>query len=597
MQPEFDKEEQEDISMDEEDFEEEYEDEEDEFNDDIDDESPDSKGTGKANASRRKGKKSKTVCSEDIKNEILDKVPFAKIDGRLYRFNGRYFVPVKSQAEVESIIYNNISDILRGAPMRILREAAYIIYKLQDYPNLQPDEAYGYLGFQNGIYAYNRSTGDQLGFISFSQLAERFHSYTSQDTDSLTEMSERSTDPSDSSIVDVASINKNLFSISLDTCFATTPLPIKITHTINASFMSRYIEQVANHPPTTYVFTCKDTMGHELVPSMNTTNTFLSQICGKDETLITRIYEMIGCILVPDPSVKKFFLLEGLPDTGKSVLGNFIKSFFPAENVASLDLARLGDKYSSAMLPGAYLNVSMDLPNSTISVKSIAMLKMLTGDDDITVEPKFQNAYSYRNRCRFLFASNHHIRLAEEDQAFINRLVLIPFKYTIPPEKQNPNLLEELKAERSVVANWAIRFYYPLLKRRNFVFSGQGEARFNPVVYYPDRYVNSQKRIIQEFADNCCHITGNSDDWTYTSEIYRSYMDFCKKKNLEATSDIRQFSRWLKELLGNQVDIRRKHTLRQINGRQEEINQWAYTGLRMLVNPMIGLDEEALNNA
>ena len=73
-------------------------------------------------------------------------------------------------------------------------------------------------------------------------------------------------------------------------------------------------------------------------------------------------------------------------------------------------------------------------------------------------------------------------------------------------------------------------------------------------------------------------------------------MDFCKKKNLEATSDIRQFSRWLKELLGNQVDIRRKHTLRQINGRQEEINQWAYTGLRMLVNPMIGLDEEALNN-
>lgn len=141
MQPEFDKEEQEDISMDEEDFEEEYEDEEDEFNDDIDDESPDSKGTGKANASRRKGKKSKTVCSEDIKNEILDKVPFAKIDGRLYRFNGRYFVPVKSQAEVESIIYNNISDILRGAPMRILREAAYIIYKLQNFPNLQPGEA------------------------------------------------------------------------------------------------------------------------------------------------------------------------------------------------------------------------------------------------------------------------------------------------------------------------------------------------------------------------------------------------------------------------------------------------------------------------
>ena len=596
MQPEFDKEEQEDISMDEEDFEEEYEDEEDEFNDDIDDESPDSKDSDKANTSSRKGKKSKTVCSEDIKNEILDKVPFAKIDGRLYRFNGRYFVPVKSQAEVESIIYNNISDILRGAPMRILREAAYIIYKLQNFPNLQPGEAYGYLGFQNGIYAYDRSTGNQLGFITFSQLAERFHSYTSQDTDPLTEMSERCPDPRDSSIIDVAFYDSNWIQIPLDICFAAAPLPIKITHTINASFMSRNIEQIANSNQTRYVFTFNNSMGYPFIAPTTATDAFFSQISGGDKVLMARIYEMIACILVPDPAVKKFFLLEGLPDTGKSVLGNFIKSFFPAENVASLDLARLGDKYSSAMLPGAYLNVSMDLPNSTISVKSIAMLKMLTGDDDITVEPKFQNAYSYRNRCRFLFASNHHIRLAEEDQAFINRLVLIPFKHTIPPEKQDPNLLEKLKAERSVVANTAIRKFYPGLKSGNFVFSGQGEARFNPVVYYPDRYVNSQKRIIQEFADNCCHITGNSDDWTYTSEIYRSYMDFCKKKNLEATSDIRQFSRWLKELLGNQVDIRRKHTLRQINGRQEEINQWAYTGLRMLVNPMTNLDEEALNN-
>lgn len=75
MQPEFGKEEQENISLDEEDFEEEYEDEEDEddLNDDIDDESPDLKGSHKSTASSHKGKKSKTVCSEDIKNEILDK--------------------------------------------------------------------------------------------------------------------------------------------------------------------------------------------------------------------------------------------------------------------------------------------------------------------------------------------------------------------------------------------------------------------------------------------------------------------------------------------------------------------------------------------
>ena len=56
---------------------------------------------------------------------------------------------------------------------------------------------------------------------------------------------------------------------------------------------------------------------------------FLKDISGGDEEVIELILQIIGYIMMQNSSLKKFFLFATEPDTGKSVLGDFIASLFP----------------------------------------------------------------------------------------------------------------------------------------------------------------------------------------------------------------------------------------------------------------------------
>ena len=143
-------------------------------------------------------------------------------------------------------------------------------------------------------------------------------------------------------------------------------------------------------------------MGNIHFPPTPTADYFFSRVTNSDPMLIQRIYEMIGYLLVPDTHAKSFFLLQGVPNSGKSVLGRFIEGFFPKQCVTALDISRLSGQFLPKSLATSRLNLSMDLPDGLLSKKAVAMLKMLTGDDLVTLEVKYKEARPYRGQCKFL---------------------------------------------------------------------------------------------------------------------------------------------------------------------------------------------------
>ena len=76
----------------------------------------------------------------------------------------------------------------------------------------------------------------------------------------------------------------------------------------------------------------------------------------------------------------------------------------------------------------------MDLPRAKISREAIGTIKMLTGDDTITIEEKFRQSESYKPTCKLLFGSNFPLMPADNDPAFRARLITIPFRYAVPKE-------------------------------------------------------------------------------------------------------------------------------------------------------------------
>ncbi len=541
------------------------------------------------------------ILLPDLVRFVLFYIPFARLDGKLCYYNERThcYMGVKSKEDVEAVIYRKYPRILSVVNTKMLSDCARVIYKLEEFPDQEPSEAEGFLGFSDGIYVYNRNTGAGCNFFSFDFLDwslkhphEPFPQSTSWKTKDAQECPEifspewwEKYNKGVEEINKIPQWNRSFAGglvLEIPALKKYSTLPIKITHTLNASFKS-CVPITINIAQ--YVEPQKE-IDKWMASEAPNTIAFFRSISGDDMDLLCRIWEVLACILVPDPTVKNFFLLSGVPDSGKSVLGNFIKSFFAKEQVSSLDFTRLGDRYSSSALPGTYLNMSMDLPNRVISLKTIAMLKMLTGDDDVTVEAKFANVASYRNRCRFLFASNHDLRLAEHDQAFLNRLVVVPFNHKVPAEQQDRNLLPKLLAERDAVAAFVIQLVYPALKRKNFVFSGTGRDKFQPNIIYSKQYRNIQEYQIEKFIDAYCVITGSDNDKVYTEDLYDRYTDFCIRDSLEKACDIRFFSQVFYRILAPKIMKHKIHTSSIVDGHKVEKNQNGFKGVILRVDPM-----------
>ena len=216
---------------------------------------------------------------------------------------------------------------------------------------------------------------------------------------------------------------------------------------------------------------------------------FLAQITGNDPLLIQRVWETIGYCLTPDMGGKIVFLLQGVANSGKSQLSALIGSFFPKDAVTALDVHALGDKFAASELVGKSLCISPDLPSGPLDVKATSVLKQLSGNDLVSADVKYQRRAKFRCTAKFILATNHPLMTKHQDDALVDRLIVIPFRYSVPKEQRDPLLLERFKQEREAIAYQAIQAYYRLV-RNHYRFSG--DYPINDVVN--DNLSNSVKQ-------------------------------------------------------------------------------------------------------
>lgn len=248
---------------------------------------------------------------------------------------------------------------------------------------------------------------------------------------------------------------------------------------------------------------------------------FLEQVTGGDKILIERLWMFLGYTFMLTTEAKSIFIMGMAPDSGKSVLGNFIESLYPKECVSNIALNDLNKNFSLAPLVGAAVNISLDLPSSRLNAEAVSALKMLTGGDVVTINEKYVPRFSYVNRAKFIFATNNAITLAEPDSAFWNRVEYLPFDYSVKKQDQVRNLVEIFQSEKNAIVSKALRKARKLIKR-NFEFPS-------------NQRIESQLRewrgievpTIDDFVEECCEF-----DEDYKGELvdmlYSEYEKYCQ---------------------------------------------------------------------
>lgn len=260
---------------------------------------------------------------------------------------------------------------------------------------------------------------------------------------------------------------------------------------------------------------------------------FLRSVSGGDYEIELRIKESMGYLLSPINEGKLFFVMGTAPNSGKSTLGRLLRQLIGEAYVSSLSTQKLAERFALGNAHGKILNISMDLPNGKVASTTTAIIKQITGGDTITSERKYDKQRELHSDMRFLFASNFPVTVSQsDDDAFWDRMVIIPFPVSIKRENMDKELLEKLLEEKDAIIALCLQAFHKVLQR-NYLFSvcSQADVMKREWRYKEPDYTGS----IQPFMEDCIEITGRKSDGIFFAELYEKYCDYCEENGFEAT--------------------------------------------------------------
>lgn len=190
----------------------------------------------------------------------------------------------------------------------------------------------------------------------------------------------------------------------------------------------------------------------------------INKATGNDADVLERFYQSLGYLYSQGIEAKRCVVLGTAPDSGKSLIGEFIQKTIGSDNVSNISLNNLGARFALGTINQKVLNCNMDLQATVLDKNAVQRLKQLTGDVRIDCEEKYLQSKSVIHHCKFLFATKHPIRLAHEDEAFYRRLLLIPFVNSVAEKDKDYQLPEKIWAERDAIATRAAHAYCRLYK-------------------------------------------------------------------------------------------------------------------------------------
>jgi len=183
------------------------------------------------------------------------------------------------------------------------------------------------------------------------------------------------------------------------------------------------------------------------------------------------IQEMYGYILCTNgnPAHKVHYLFGRLARNGKGTFTNVLIGLIGESNSSKLSLEQMASPSDSVIVPivGKHLNFS-DEVNVSKNLDS-GRLTSMSSQGSITISPKFEPAFSYKVRAKFIVACNYFPNFSS-GQGMKHRTIIIPFNFHIAPENRvfdlDKILLEE---EGSGILNWALEGH-EMLKANNYQF-------------------------------------------------------------------------------------------------------------------------------
>ncbi len=213
--------------------------------------------------------------------------------------------------------------------------------------------------------------------------------------------------------------------------------------------------------------------------------------------------------------LEKTLILYGTGANGKSVFFEVIYALLGKDNISNYSLESLSDQYYRAMLANKLLNYSSEISNRLQAEK----FKQLTSGEPIEARLPYGQPLTLTNYAKLAFNTNEFPKDVEHAEAYFRRFQIIPFDVTIPEEKRNPNLANEIiESELSGVFNWILEGLNRLIRQKKF---SECDAAQKAVETY-----RIESDSVAMFIDENGY-KQSVEDFQSLQDLYKSYKNFC----------------------------------------------------------------------
>jgi putative DNA primase/helicase len=197
---------------------------------------------------------------------------------------------------------------------------------------------------------------------------------------------------------------------------------------------------------------------------------FLASIWSGDQKSVDTLQELFGLLLTADTSHQKAFLIVGPKRSGKGTIARVLTALLGKENVAGPTLGGLSQNFGLAPLIGKPLAIISDARlGGRADAQTIAeRILAITGEDSLSIDRKFRDAWTGRLPTRFLILTNELPKLQDASGALASRFIVLRLTRSFFG-KENHALTQRLVTELPAILQWAMAGRDRLAERRYFV--------------------------------------------------------------------------------------------------------------------------------
>jgi P4 family phage/plasmid primase-like protien len=276
---------------------------------------------------------------------------------------------------------------------------------------------------------------------------------------------------------------------------------------------------------------------------------FLESLWPGDKETIDTLQQMFGYILTPDTSLQKIFLLVGPPRSGKGTIAHILSHLVGLNNICAPNLNNFGMGFGLEPLIGKQLAIVNDLRlgRKTDQAMIAENLLRISGEDSVTIDRKYKQAWIGQLKTRFLIMTNVLPSFVDVSGALPTRFVPLLMTQSFLG-REDPKLLEDLLEELPGILNWAVVGWQKL----------QTQGRFSMPRSSIDalRDLTELASPISKFIDEECVLDDSSV--TPKDNLYKAWCAWCETQGYKYPGTPAVFGRDLISAAQGQVKPYRK---------------------------------------